>query len=151
LTFLRKPTQAFAVLFVLLLSMILILPQGMDLELCFGTDGHIDFSLNGCQDGVSTKIPASEQPHRYGSIHPDDCRHMALACGTAQERIRTAGNTHSYKSRPKKDPSKSFLPFTNMLADSAGAYLHSDVYSSIPFEDCPSPHLVSLRTTVLLI
>lgn len=150
MTFLRKTTQAVTVLLVLLMSTMLVLPPGMDLELCIGRDGHIDFSMNGCQDGASPRIPAGGRPPVYGTIHHGDCLHMVLACNTAQELIRTDGKTGAYKSELKKDPSKTPFIFSKSLSDSAGAYLDSNFYS-IPFEGLPSTHLVSLRTVVLLI
>lgn len=149
MTFLRKITQAVSALLVLLMSTMLVLPPGMDLELCFGKDGHVDFSLNGCQEGVST-VPAGEQSSVYDTAHHGECFYVAVACSTVQELVRTAGKTDSDQFNLKKDPSKTPLLFPKSLADFAGAYLDPDVYS-IPFEDFPSPHLVSLRTVVLLI
>lgn len=137
-------------LVVLFMSTMLVIPSRMDLELCFGKDGHVDLSLGSCPDGASPKIPARERSSIYGTAHYDDFLHMAVVCGTAQELIRNGGNSDSYKSELKKDPSKTPLLFSESLAGSAGAYLDSNVHS-IPFEDFPSLHLVSLRTIVLLI
>lgn len=137
-------------LLVLLMSTMLVLPPGMDLELCFGKDGHVDFSLNGCQDSVSAKVPAGERPSVYDTSHHGECFDVAVACSTAQELIRTEGKTDSDKFKLKKDPSKTPLLFPKSLADSTGGYFNSNDYS-IPFDDFPSPHLVSLRTVVLLI
>lgn len=137
-------------LLVLLMSTMLVLPPGMDLELCFGKDGHIDFSLNGCQDGPSPKIPIGERPSVYDTTHHGECFDVAVACSIAQKLIRTDGNTVSGKSILKKDPSKTPLLFPKSLADSADTYLASNDYS-IPVVDFPSYHLVSLRTVVLLI
>jgi hypothetical protein len=143
-------TQAVTVLLVLLMSTMLVLPPGMDLELCFGNDGHVDFSLNSCQDGASSKAPAKERSPLYDTIHNDDCLHTALVCSTTQELIRTDGKVHVHRSELKKDTSKAPLLFSKSLADSAGTHLDSSVYS-IPDEDFPSHHLVSIRTIVLLI
>ena len=137
-------------LLVLLMSMMLVLPPGMDLELCFGTDGHIDFSLNGCQNGVSPQIPDRERSSIYDTAHHGECLDVAMACSTVQEFVRTDGKTDSYESELKIDSSKTALLFSKLRTDSAGAYLDSNVYS-IPFKNFPSPQLVSLRTVVLLI
>jgi len=138
------------VLLVLLMSTMLVLPPGMDLELCFGTDGHVDFSLNGCQDSVSAKGTAGERSPVYDTSHHGECFDVAVACSTAKELIRTEGKTDSGKFKLKKDPSKTPLFVLKSFADFVGVYLDPDIYS-IPFEDFPSPHLVSLRTVVLLI
>lgn len=152
MTFLRKTTQAATALLVLLMSTMLVLPPGMDLELCFGKDGHIYFSLNSCQDGSLPKIPVRERPPVYDTTQHDECFHVAVACSTARELIRTDGKTVSDKSNlnRKKDPSQTPLLFPKSLAGSADAYLASNDYS-IPVEDLPSYQLVSLRTVVLLI
>ncbi len=136
-------------LLVLLMSTMLVLPPGMDLELCFGKDGHVDFSLNGCREGVSS-VPAGERSSVYDTAHHGECFDVAVACSTAKEVIRTAGKTDSDKFKLKIDPSKTPLLFPKSLADSTGGYFNSNDYS-IPFDDFPSPHLVSLRTVVLLI
>jgi hypothetical protein len=149
MTFLQKTTQAVAVLFVLFLSTILILPPGMDLELCFGKDGHVDFSLIGCPDSSLPNRASKERSPVYDTAHHDDYFHVAVACSMAQELIRTDGKSDSYKSEPNKDPSKTPLIFSELLAGSAGAYLDSNGYP-IPYDDFPSPGLVSLRTVVLL-
>jgi len=149
-TFLRKTTQAVSALLVLLMSTMLVVPPGMDLVLCFGKDGHVDFFLNGCREGVSPNVPAGERSSVYDTAHHGECFDVAVACSTAKEVIRTADKTDSDQFKLKKDPSKTPLLFPKSLADSAGAYLDPDIFS-IPFEDFPSPHLVSLRTVVLLI
>lgn len=149
MTFLRKTTRAVTILLVLFMSTILVLPPGMDLEVCFGKNGHIDFSLNGCQDGVSPKIPAGKRSSVYDTAHHGECFDVAVACKLAQELICAEGKTDSDKFKLKKDPSKTPLFVLKSLADSTGGYLNSDAYS-ISFEDFPSP-LVSLRTVVLLI
>jgi hypothetical protein len=148
--FFRKTAQAVTVLLMLLMSIILVLPSGMHLELCFGNDGHVDFSLSGCADGATSKIPASGRLPVYDTAHHDDCLPMAVACGTAQELIRANGKSDAYKSEPRKDHAKTPLLFSELLADSADAYLDPNIYP-MPFEDFPSPRLVSLRTDVLLI
>lgn len=147
--FLRKTTQAVTLLLVLLMSTMLVLPPGMDLELCFGRDGHVDFSLSSCQDSVSPKVPAGERPSVYDTAHHGECFDVAVAC-TTQELICTEGKTKSDKFRLKKDPPKTPLLFVKPRADSAGGHFDSKLYS-ISNEDFPPPHLVSLRTVVLLI
>lgn len=151
MTFLRKKIQLVSALLALLMSAVLFLPPSMDLELCLGTDGHIDFSLNRCHDGVSAKSQAEERTSVYDTAqHHGKCFDVAVACNSAQELIRAQVRTAADKFKPKKDPSKTPLFVQKSLADFAGGYLNSNVYS-IPFEDFPSPHLVSLRTVVLLI
>lgn len=139
-------------LLVLLMSTMLVLPPGMDLELCFGKDGHIDFLLNGCQNVASPMVPAREQPSVHDTAHHDKCLDVAVACSTTQQIIRSDGKTDAYssKSTPKKDPSKTLFFVSEFSADSAIGYLAPNFYP-IPFEAFPSPHLVSLRTVVLLI
>jgi hypothetical protein len=149
---LRKTTQAVTLLLVLLMSTMLVLPPGMDLEFCFGKDGHIDVSLNGCEDGASPKIPAREWPSAYDAPHHGDCLDVAVACSATQQIIRSDGKSDSFshKSAPKKDPSgTTFLP-SEFLAASAGAFSGADIYPVSP-EDVSSSHLVFLRTVVLLI
>lgn len=150
--FLRKATLAVTVLLVLLMSTMLILPPGMDLEICFGQDGRIDFSLNGCQDGASPMVPARERPAFYDTAHYGECLDVVVACSATQQIIRSdwKSDTYSDKSTPKKDPSKTPFLFSELLSDSAGAYLDPNLYPT-SFRDFPSPHLVSLRTVVLLI
>jgi hypothetical protein len=149
-TFWRKTTQTVTVLLVLLMSTMLVLPPGMDIELCFGEDGHFDFSLNSCQDGISLESPSRENSSVCDPAGHGECLNVTVICGTAQELIRTDGKSDSYKSDPKKDPSQTPLFFSESLADFAGPYLDPNVYP-IPFEDFLSPHLVSLRTVILLI
>jgi len=48
------------VFLILTMNTMLVIPTGIDLELCLGKDGHVDFLLNSCQDGPSSKVPASE-------------------------------------------------------------------------------------------
>lgn len=152
MTFLRKTTQAVTLLLVLLMSTMLVLPPGMDLEFCFGKDGHFDVSLNGCEDGASPKIPEREWPSAYDASHHDDCLDVAVACSATQQIINSHGkpDSFSHKSAPKKDPSGPlFLP-SEFLVASAGAIPGTGLYPVSP-DDVSSSHLVFLRTVVLLI
>lgn len=149
---LQKTTQAVTLLLVLLMSTMLVLPPGMDLVFCFGKDGHFDVSLNGCEDGASPKIPASEWPSVDDASHHGNCLDVAVACSATQQIVRSDGKTDSFshKSTPKKDPSDPpFIP-SEFLTASAGAFPGTDLYPVSP-EDVSSSHLVFLRTVVLLI
>ncbi len=150
MTYLHKITQAVAVFLLLIMNTILVIPSGIDLELCLGKDGHIDFSLNSCQDGSSPKIPARQHMPAYTTTHHDNCLHIALACGNPKEAIRTDGKTDYQQYALNKAPSMPPFILMTSLASSAGAYLDSNAYF-IPFENLPSLHLVSLRTVFLLI
>lgn len=152
MTFLRKTTQAVTLLLVLLMSTMLVLPPGMDLEFCFGKDGHIDVSLNGCQDGGSLRIPDREWLSAYDTSHHGDCLDVAVACSATQQILRSEGkpNSFSHKATPKKGPSGTFFLPSALLAASAGAFFGPDAYPVSP-EDVSSYHLVFLRTVVLLI
>lgn len=134
-------------LLVLLMSSTLVLPQGMDLVLCFGKDGHVDFSLNSCREG---SVPSGDQSAEYHKAHHDVCFDLIVTCGTAKEVVCTAGKMDSDKFKSKKDLPKTPLLFWKSLADFTGSYLNLDIYS-ISFEDFPSLHLVSARTVILLI
>jgi hypothetical protein len=101
-TFLRKTTQAVSALLVLLMSTMLVVPPGMDLVLCFGKDGYVDFFLNGCREGVSPNVPAGERSSVYDTAHHGECFDVAVACSTAKEVIRTADKTDSDQFKLKK-------------------------------------------------
>lgn len=150
MTYLQKITQALAVFILLMMNTILVIPSGLDLEICLGKDGHIDVSLNNCQDGASPKIPTRQHPPTYTTTHHDNCLHIALACGNPKEAIYTDGKTACQQYALNKTPS--MLPFilSESLAGSANMYLGSNVFF-IPFETLPSPHIASLRTVFLLI
>lgn len=150
MTFLHKTTQIVTVLFVLLMSMMLALPAGMDVEFCFGNNGHVDFSLSNCKDDVLSKFSAKEQPSIHNTEHHGECRDVAVACNTTQEFIRTYGKSGSLKSEQKNDPSKISLFFSELLADSSEPYIDPNAYPAV-FKDFPSAHLLSLGTIVILI
>ena len=137
-------------LLALFVSTVLALPSGMDLELCFGMDGHIDFSLNGCQEDCSSRIPVRERLSDYDTTHHGECFDVAVACSSASEFIRTDSKTDSNKSELNKAPFQTPVLFSKSLFDSAGPNLDSSVFV-ISFEDIAFPHLVSLRTVVLLV
>ena len=146
-TYLRKTTQAVTALLVLIMSTILVLPPGLDLVLCFGKDGQIDFLLNGCPDSTSPKIPTKEWSDTTQHI---ECVDVTVACSMAQELVRFDGKFDSYTSAPKRDPVRTFFLFPEALADSVDTTLARTVYPT-PLEDTCSSHLVFLRTVVLLI
>ncbi|EKD82258.1 MAG: hypothetical protein ACD_39C01401G0005 [uncultured bacterium] len=150
MTYLQKITQAVAVFLLLMMNTILVIPSGIDLELCLGKDGHIDFSLNSCQDSPSSKTPVRQHPPTYTATHHDNCLHIALACGNPKEAIRTDGKTDSQQYTLNKAPSMASFILNGSLTGSANMYLGSNGFF-IPFENLTSPHLVSLRTVFLLI
>lgn len=159
MTSLQKMTKIFAVLLVLLISTILPLPPGMRLELCFGSDGHVDLALNGCPDGGSIPHgPHSERhndrhsdpSHVYAATHHGDCLHVPVVCGKAQELISASGKPDSHKFTRKNAPAKMPLIFSALVAETTRAHL-SPNNCPVPFQDFLSPHLVSLRTVILLI
>lgn len=149
---LRKTTQAVTLLLVLLMGTMLALPAGMDLEFCFGKDGHVDVSLKGCEDGNFPQIPAIEWPSADDESPHLDCLHVAAACGATQQIIHSAGklDSFSHKSAPTKDPSGTPFSPSEFLSASADAFPGADTYSVSP-EDVSSSHLIFLRTVVLLI
>lgn len=150
MTYLQKTTQAIAVFILLLMNTTLVIPTGLDLELCLGKDGHIDVSLNNCQVGASPKNPTRQQPLTYTPTHHDNCHHIALVCGNPKEAIYTDGKTACQQYALNK--ATSMLPFIlrESLAGSANMYLSSNVFF-IPFEPLPSPHIAFHRTVFLLI
>lgn len=147
---LPKKIQALTVLLVLFMGMSLILPPGMDLELCFGNDGHIGLSLNGHQDDTLPCNPSKEQKLLYETAYPDNCQHVALLCGTEQKLNSRDIKTDLSKYELKQDPSKAPILFSNTFVSSSGTNPNSNPYP-VFFEDFPSLHLISLRTVVLLI
>jgi len=149
-TCLQKITQAIAVFVLLMMNSILVIPSGLDLELCLGKDGHIDVSLNNCQDGASPKFPTRQRPPTYTTTHHDNCHHISLACGNPKEAIYTDGKTTCQQYVLNKAPSMRPFILSESLPGSANMYLGSNVFF-IPFETLPSPHLGSLRTVFLLI
>lgn len=137
-------------LLVLLISTMLVLPQGVDLELCLGNEGHIDFSLNDCQDDASQMIPARERLQIYDTAHHDECIDVTIACNTGQRLTRTDGISGSLKSTLKQNHCKASIFRSEYLDDSVGANLTPNIYPVL-LDDFPSPQLDSLRTVVLLI
>lgn len=150
MTYLQKITQAVAVFLILTMNTLLIIPSGIDLELCLGKDGHVDFALNSCQDGPSSKVPAKQQQASYTATHHDNCLHIALACGKPKEAIRTDSKADYQQYALNKAPSMLPVTLNGSLADFVNMYHGSNGFF-IPFENLPSPHLASLRTVFLLI
>lgn len=150
MTYLQKITQAFAVFILLMMNTILVIPSGLDLELCLGKDGHIDVSLNNCQDGASPKIPTRQHPPTYTTTHHDNCLHIALACGNPKEatRINEKTNYQQYTLNVYNSTATFFLK--GSLAGSENMYAGSNGFF-IPFESLSSPNLTALRTVFLLI
>jgi hypothetical protein len=128
----------------------LVLPPSIDLVLCFGKDGHIDISLNGCWEGVSP-VPAGKRSYVYDAKHHDDCFDVIVVCsGNTKEVIRTDDKTFPNQFNLKKDPTNTPPLFLKPLVVSADAYLSPGNHDSL-FVSFPSLHLVSLCTIVLLI
>lgn len=150
MTFLQKTTQTITVLFVLMMSVMLALPTGMDLKFCFGSNGHIDLSLNNCQDDVPSKCSTKERLSIYNTGHHGECRDVAVACNIAQEFIRTHGKSGSLKSEQKNDTSKISLFFSELLTGFSEPYIDPNAYPTA-FKNFPSAHLLSLCTIVILI
>lgn len=148
--FMKKTTQAVIGLSVLMIISILILPPGMNLELCFGKNGHVDFSLENCGDSVSPNIFVREWASIYGTAHHGECLDVAVACSATPKRIHTYGKRAGYKSKLTKNSSKTLLPPPKWFSDSVDTYLGSNV-DSLYIEDFSYLHFVSLRTIVLLI
>lgn len=147
---LRKTIQTVTVLLLLLIGTALVLPSEMDLEFCIGNDGHIDFLLDDCKDAPFPKKPTGEGLPGSGTEHHDECTDISLACGIAQEFIPANYKLDSYGFTLKHNQLKAPFSFSGIVAGSTGAYQNSNPY---PFfhEDFSSSHLISLRTTILLI
>lgn len=150
MTFLRKTTQTVTLLLVFFVGTMGAIPPGVDLELCIGKDGHVDFSLNKCHDGAAPVRPSKDPSHFYASAHCDDCQHVVVGCNTMREVVRTDEKSGIHKTTPEKDPSGTLFSPSECLAAAAGALPGSDVYPVSP-KDVSSSHLVFLRTVVLLI
>jgi len=149
-TYLRRITQAVAVFLILTMNTMLVIPTGIDLELCLGKDGHVDFLLNSCQDGPSSKVPTRQYPSTYTTAHHDNCFHIALACSNPKEatRIDEKTNYQQYALNIYNSPATFFLK--GSLAGSENMYAGSNGFF-IPFESLSSPNLTALRTVFLLI
>lgn len=143
-------TPLIAQLLILLIGIAFVVPPEMRLELCFGKDGHVDFSLADCTNHGETNKADWVSSSVYRTASHNDCFHMAVACGTEQELIRNDGQSDSYKSELQKDPSQIPLFSLESFTDSVGVKSDLNVYPA-PIEDFPQLHLVSLRTVVLLV
>lgn len=146
----RKTFQSVAVLVMLHMGTTLVLPPGMDLELCFGMDGHFDLQLDGCQAGVSQKKSTREQPSFDRTEHHDDCFHTPLVCNTAQKLLAKDNKSEIYTSERKQNLSRTSLIFSKSLTDFVDTYFSSKINSS-PHEEFYPPYIISLQSIVLLI
>lgn len=146
----RKTTQAVTLLLMFLMSTILVIHPVTDLELCFGKNGHVDFSLNNCQNDAAPVRASKDRSHLYTPADHDDCQHVVVGCTTMREVLPPDGKSGIHNTATEKDlPGTTFLS-SALLAASAGAFPAPDTYPVFP-EDVSSLHLVLLRTVVLLI
>ena len=141
--FLKKPAHELTIALALLISMVMGLPQGLDLELCFGIDGHIDFALNSCLEDSSDSL--QERSVDYNTGHHVDCFDVVVCSITHEliDRDKTATkhvNTYSGKNK--------YLP-----QFSPGFSRPLEVCKREPFSNWRfrSHHIGALRSVVLLI
>ncbi|MCA1765338.1 MAG: hypothetical protein LC633_03665 [Desulfobulbaceae bacterium] len=142
----QKITRASVLLLALFLGTSLIIPPGMDLELCFGEDGHVDFSLGSCTGAGSAIAAARELTAVYATAPNTNCGHFTVACGTGEEPLLSGRQPAVHKQAPANTP---FItpPALSGLAGS----LSNRKAPPIPVENPPPSQLVSLGTVVLLI
>ena len=137
-------------LLVLLVGAATALPSGFHLELCLDKDGHSDLSLSSCLE-VPLADRQTEDECSAGHDHPDKCLDVVLFCGEAFKEYFSPGH-------------KSNLTETKTLRNSPAASggiassllpLHSPVCKKPSgrraYRISSAPHLLSLRTVVLVI
>lgn len=139
-----------AILLILQVSAAYALPAGVHLNLCIGFDGHIDISIDGCA-GNPSQPPRQPDTILYGEDHHDNCLDVAIGCVSSDELRPLVAEVCSSKAKPKRNDSPPTtenytLSFSHRISQSSirtSHYLNSRAF--------PPPHLVSLRTIVLLI
>lgn len=147
----HKKNRIVTLLVVLTLSMVSLIPRGLDLMVCFGMDGHVDVSLNVCQGGEFTLEKAS--PLVHGLSHHGDCCDVMVGCGAIQKMARLETDSSAVNHRCKSEefhsaPNHS-LP-SEICQPSAGLSPEtSDLAFSSRFVSASFPRF--LHTVVLLI
>lgn len=139
-----------AILLILQVSAAYALPAGVHLNLCIGFDGHIDILIGGCA-GNPSQSPRQPDTILYGEDHHDECLDVAIGCASSDALRHSIAEGCSYKSKTKRNDSPptsenytfSFFHRISQSSIRTSHYLNSGAF--------PPPHLVSLRTIVLLI
>ena len=139
-----------AVLLILQMSAASALPAGLHLNLCFGSDGHIDIAPDDCSSHPVLS-------HQWANVdlndddHHDDCLDVAFGCVSLDRLVSSVEKIRVTQAKNSNDDSQ---PIT-------GNYFHAFSHPSIQpvsrsssppnFGNLPPSHIVSLRTIVLLI
>lgn len=138
-----------AILLILQVSAACALPAEVHLNLCIGFDGHIDISIDGCA-GNPNQPPRQPDMILYGENHHDECLDVAIGCASSNELCPLVAEVCSSKAKPQRNNSPPTsenypLSFSHRISKSSirTAHLNTGAF--------PPPHLVSLRTIVLLI
>jgi hypothetical protein len=127
-----------SLLYLLLISVIclLALPRGLYLKLCIDADGY-DISFEHC--------PTEHSHHDAGLIsflmdtdHHGDCTDYEFGCNQKADAV-----VHQKKNE------NDFQPFTIIVQ--GNSYIHTPGFTvSADTTPCISPHLISLRTIVII-
>ena len=145
----RKTSQLLAIVLILLMGAALAVPPGLHLELCFGEGSHFEISLDSCHDA-----PLSQKLVQCDSVlketHPGECLDLAVACDSFQEFLSPDRKVGWHKTKINKDPPPATVLFAG--AFSSPRPISGDRSSFRPTRQAfPSPHIISLRTVLLLI
>ncbi|MDA3786131.1 MAG: hypothetical protein PF568_04495 [Deltaproteobacteria bacterium] len=135
-------------LLVLMMSVFFALPPGVHLELCVGSDGHVDVAPDACRDQAAAGHHCPDT-RLSDSSHHGDCFDIALACGLWREVSPPARNGGLDQLLAETDS----WPAASLVA--ALCSQHPESGRSRPLAlfnrpALPPGHLASLRTVVLL-
>lgn len=147
---LRKKFLVVNMLLVLLLGAMLVVPSGMDLEVCLGEDGNVDFLLNGCARRVLTPTPVKQLSLSHDTTLHGECLDVVVVCGTAPELLRPADTPDTCRSELRENTFRAPFVLPADAAGSVGTYLVGNDHS-VSSVDSFSSTIVFLRTTILLI
>ncbi|MDR9501592.1 MAG: hypothetical protein RI601_07330 [Desulfurivibrionaceae bacterium] len=136
-------------LIVLMMSVFFALPPGVHLELCVGSDGHVDVAPDACRDQAAAGHHCPDT-RLSGPDHHGDCLDIALACGLLGEVIPPARNGGLGQLLAETDS----WPATPLLAALCSRHPESGLSRPLALLNrsaLPPAHLAALRTVILLV
>lgn len=136
-------------LLVLLMSVFFALPPGVHLELCVGSDGHVDVAPDACRDQAAA-TDHSPDTLLTGPDHHGDCLDIALACGLLGEVISPSRNGGLDQPLAETDSWPAAALQASLCSRHPGSGL-SRPLALLNRPALPPGHLASLRTVVLLV
>jgi hypothetical protein len=124
------------------------LPPGSHLELCFGPDGHFDISPDTCRNHLI--LPQQQAVSQSSGIHHGDCIDLAIGCGPDDHAVLSNAGSGIGKTTIRVLPC---LPAALPAGIFARPLPWAEFHPSFPANGITTspPHLVSLRTIVLVI